>query len=73
MVLVGKVNRDIVSSINVHGALAVGRSVRVPDHLAVEFGHEPCVRFGARLHPPAHLGLVGRGELERDHECDSIE
>ena len=26
MVLVGKVNREIVSSINVHGALAVGLS-----------------------------------------------
>ena len=30
MVLVGKVNRDIVSAINVHGPLAVGMSARTP-------------------------------------------
>ena len=46
MVLVGKVNRDIVSAINVHGPLAVGMS-----------GEDANLITAAQRH--AELGFVG--------------
>ena len=47
MVLVGKVNRDIVSAINVHGSLAVGMS------------GEDANLITAAPHPDVDLGFVG--------------
>ena len=73
MVLVGKINKEIVNLINQHGGKAVGLSGKDGNLItARKFEHSSSASSGSRNKPP-DMGLVGEVQSVNPHVIDALD